>query len=357
MHLIGNPELPWILDTGATVHATGFLGCLFDQFDGVNCPITLPNGSVINSIRRGKVKLSTSLILKNVFFVPSLNCNLISISQLLDEQRCDILFTRNSCFLQDRISRMVIGAGERRGGLYYFSELPKVSQSSLLAIRGSDLELWHSRLGHPSEAILRSLPFISSSTSVKNNSCETCYHAKHTRDVFFDNFNKAIRCFELIHCDLWGLYRVPSSCGARYFLTIVDDFSRALWVILLVDKTEVYSVFLKFFAMVKRQFNLDVRRVRSDNGTEFNCLKSYFSAHGIIFQTSCVGTPQQNGRVERKHRHILNVARALRFQGSLPIDFWGECVLGACYLINRTPSRILNFKSPYEILYGVAPML
>jgi hypothetical protein len=72
--------------------------------------------------------------------------------------------------------------------------------------------------------------------------------------------------------------------------------------------------------MVERQYNRKVKIVRSDNGTEFTCMKSYFLEQGIIFQTSCTGTPQQNGRVERKHRHILNVARALRFQGNLPID-------------------------------------
>lgn len=90
--------------------------------------------------------------------------------------------------------------------------------------------------------------------------------------------------------------------------------------------------------MTKRQFNKDEKVVRSDNGTEFTCLKSYFADNGILHETSCVGTPQQNGRVERKHRHILDVARALRFQAHLPITFLGECVLSAVYLINRTPS-------------------
>ena len=110
-----------------------------------------------------------------------------------------------------------------------------------------------------------------------------------------------------------------------------------------------------FIAMTERQFNKQVKIIGSDNGTEFMCLKNYFLEHKIIFQTSCTRTPQQNGRVERKHQHILNVARALRFQGHLPIDFWGECVLTAAYLINRTPSTILNGKTPYEALYGHPP--
>ena len=84
-------------------------------------------------------------------------------------------------------------------------------------------------------------------------------------------------------------------------------------------------------------------------------MKEYFNDSGIVFQTSCVGTPQQNGRVERKHQHILNVARALMFQGDLPISFWGECVFSVAYLINRTPSCLLEYKSPYELLFDKVP--
>ena len=123
------------------------------------------------------------------------------------------------------------------------------------------------------------------------------------------------------------------------------------------DKTDVLDHFTRFLALAHRQFNAKIKTVRSDNGTEFFCMKNYFTEHGIVFQTSCVGTPKQNGRVERKHRHILDVARALKFQANLPVKFWGECILTAGYLINRTPSKLLNFKSPYECLFGVKPSL
>ncbi|XP_074314684.1 uncharacterized protein LOC141649915 [Silene latifolia] len=144
--------------------------------------------------------------------------------------------------------------------------------------------------------------------------------AKQCRQSSSLNSNKAAAIFDLIHCDLWGPYCTPSSSGAKYFLTIVDDCSRAVWVYLLLDKTEVTEMFKLFLAMVHTQFFTQVKSVQSDNGSEFNDMADYFLKHGILFQTSCVGTPQQNGRVERKHHHILNVARALMFQGHIPAN-------------------------------------
>lgn len=85
--------------------------------------------------------------------------------------------------------------------------------------------------------------------------------------------------------------------------------------------------------------------------------KELFKSLGIIHQSSCPHTPQKNGVVERKHRHVLNVARAIRFQADIPIRFWGGCVLSAVYLINRLPTPTLQGKSPYEVFYKKKPKL
>ena len=84
--------------------------------------------------------------------------------------------------------------------------------------------------------------------------------------------------------------------------------------------------------------------ISSDNGLEFKSkpIKEFYEQCGIIHQTSYANTPQQNGRVERKHKHLLNVARALRFHANVPLKFWGQCVRIAAYLINRTSSRLLE---------------
>lgn len=112
-----------------------------------------------------------------------------------------------------------------------------------------------------------------------------------------------------------------------------------------------------FCNLIKRQFNKTIKKICSDNGTKFLNFKflNFIHQKGIIYETSCVYTPQQNGRVECKHRHILNIARALRFQANLPLHFWGDCILTAAYLINRTPTVANKGLTSYELLFEKAP--
>ncbi|CAA7012886.1 unnamed protein product [Microthlaspi erraticum] len=321
------------------------------------CSIGLPDGDKTWAIKQGDICLGGDLWLRGVLYCPELKCSLISVAKLLKVTKGSITFTEDLCVLQDRTMKTLIGAGEECNGVYVFRGVMGASAHSTTAASSGARDLWHRRLGHPSSRVLS---LLSSYVDVGKPAeaeavCDTCFRAKHTRDCFQESSNKAAGLFDLIHCDIWGPYRQVSSSGASYFLTIVDDFSRAVWIYHLREKGEVANTIEKFCAMVDRQFDKKIRIVRSDNGLEFMCLKHFFAKEGMLHQTSCVYTPQQNGRVERKHRHILNVSRSIMFQAHIPVKFWGECVLAAVHLINRTPSTLLNGKTPYEMLYGEAP--
>ena len=126
--------------------------------------------------------------------------------------------------------------------------------------------------------------------------------------------------FDIVHCDIWGPYIVPTVDGHKYFFTIVDECTRSTWVYLMKSKSDTRSILQSFYAMIKTQFNKSIKIFRTDNGVEFQMTDS-FKTHGIIHQHSCVATPQKNCVVERKHQYILCVVRALRIQSNVPIAY------------------------------------
>ena len=225
----------------------------------------------------------------------------------------------------------MIGLGKQRDELYYFvalaTEKSLANHSSStnqpacnLAISSTDL--WHSCLGHVSPSRLSFIAknflnfFVQS-----NNACPICPLAKQSCLPFGTSAISSTKPFEIIHCDIWGRYRHPSLFGAHYFLTIVDDYTRFTWIFLMRHKDETQSLLKRFFSYVFTQFEFCIKTFRSDNGGEFTSLRSFFQDNRVIFQHSCVYTPQQNEVVERKHRHILQVARALKFHAQVSIQF------------------------------------
>jgi hypothetical protein len=130
--------------------------------------------------------------------------------------------------------------------------------------------------------------------------------------------------------------------GHRYFLTIVDDFSRFLWIILLIKtKSKVPSHVKNFIQLIYNHHNITPKFIRSTMDLNFSFL-SFMLQNGLFIKKSCDKTPQQNGRVERKHQHILNVARELLYTSKLPNIFWSYVVLHAAFLINRVLTPILK---------------
>jgi hypothetical protein len=262
----------------------------------------------------------------------------------------------------------MIGLAKQVNGLYhYYPPAPastlvssfsqnKVCNSSISSsctsenIVPSDA-LWHFRLGHLSHSRLLQMSTLYPSIHINNKSvCDLCHFAQHKHLPFSISKHNASSNFELIHFDIWGPISTASIHGHRYFLTILDDHSRFLWVILLKTKAEVSNHVKNFITLIQNQFHITPKYIRTDNGPKF-LLHDFYASHGIVHQRSCVETPQQNGRVERKLQHILNVGRSLLFQSKLPPSFWSYAILHAVFLINRFPTPLLNNQSPYFILY------
>ncbi|KAH7567201.1 hypothetical protein JRO89_XS07G0030900 [Xanthoceras sorbifolium] len=100
----------WIIDTGCSNHMTGNISLFESLYDVSPSPVGLPNGNHTTAIKEGKIVLSDGLILKDVLYVPDLNVNLISVSQLLATLNYFITVTDKLCIIQDRNSRTLIGA-------------------------------------------------------------------------------------------------------------------------------------------------------------------------------------------------------------------------------------------------------
>ncbi|KAG8473223.1 hypothetical protein CXB51_035172 [Gossypium anomalum] len=93
----------------------------------------------------------------------------------------------------------------------------------------------------------------------------------------------------------------------------------------------------------------------SDWGGEFRCFPKVLAQLGIHHRFSCPNSSEQNGLVERKHRHIVDVGLTLLAQAQVPLRFWVHAFISAVYLINRLPTSVLGGKSPYEVLHKAPP--
>ncbi|GKE39445.1 cysteine-rich receptor-like protein kinase 8, partial [Tanacetum coccineum] len=318
----------WIYDTGASDHMKPVDESIYDPYElKIKPQINLPNGDTLVISHVGKVRLNNGLELKDVLVVPSFKFSLLSVPKLTEDSHCVVSFYPKFCVVQDLTTKKVRGLGKLKAGLYHLVNIPSEQVDSVfkklvyntmqkfaLSVVNKDVSnsyaLWHHRLGHVSDSKLKHILPVSVSKECLGQ-CLSCPMAKFTKLPYALSDSHSVNIFELIHIDIWGPYK----------------------------------------------FETQVKIVRSDNALEFvkgQC-GPYLLSKGIVHQTSCVDRPQQNGRVERKHMHILDTARALRFHAKLPLKFWGDYVTTATYLINRLPSSVIGNVTPYEILLKKEP--
>ena len=131
----------------------------------------------------------------------------------------------------------------------------------------------------------------------------------------------------------------------------MDDATKATWLFLMRSKSKVRQLFHSFYAIVSTQIGVKIKTIRTNNAKEFD-MPNFLNSHGIIHY---VYTPQQNSIVERKHQHLLSIARVLQIQSQIPIQFWDDYVLIVAYLINKLAFPLLNDKIPFELPFKRPP--
>ncbi|GJY43502.1 putative RNA-directed DNA polymerase, partial [Tanacetum coccineum] len=222
-----NRDNVWVVDSGCTEYITHQLNLLMNLIRTSNeAPVVIPNGSAIPVMGRGEFSLPGGAKINRG------------------------LRTRN-----------LIGAGRCQGGLYLM-DMSNISRRTMM----TTLDTWHKRLGHASKKKLLNVDFLKNNSIKSSNAlCDSCAKAKHARTPFPISFIKTTGCFELIHCDIWGGYRIPSYIRANFFLTIVDDYSRAVWVFLIKHKSDASQCLMNFHKYVEVQFGKPIKRVRCDN--------------------------------------------------------------------------------------------
>lgn len=235
---------------------------------------------------------------------------------------------------------------------------PVDSVKNVSSVARISIDTWHHRLGHPSRDIVSkviSQNNLSCSSSARSESvCDACLKAKAHQLPYHVSLSRSLAPLELIHSDVWGP-AINFFGGYEYYVTFIDDYSKFTWLYLLRTKSEVFKYFQEFQLMVERKFNRKILCFQSDWGGEFVRPNSFFKNLGITHQVSCPHTHQQNGVAERKHRHIVEVGLALLATASMPLHFWDHEFLAATYLINRTPSKVLDFATPIHRLLHADP--
>nr|GEZ40470.1 hypothetical protein [Tanacetum cinerariifolium] len=247
--------------------------------------------------------------------------------------------------------------GDRSSNLYTIALNEVVSNSSacLLAKSSSSQSwLWHQHLSYLNFATINNL--VQGHPKIKfekDHLCSACeqgkIYRKHHKSKMAFASNKPLY---LLHMDLCGQMRVESINRKRYVLVVVDDYSRYTWVFFLHSKDEASDVRISFIKKTQVNLQLQVQRVRTDNGTKFKnkTLDKLLDEVGISQQFSATRTPQQNGVVERRNRTLVEATRTMLTFTILPLFFWPKAIVTACFTQNRSIVHKRFDKTPYELM-------
>lgn len=361
----------WILDSGCSDHVINDEK-YFNKYTNLQNPICVKvgDGRILKATKIGNVicnfrlrEKSSEVIINDVYYVKEMDRNLISYGKVTE---------KNKIVSEGKMSKIYnhnreLIAVARKVNNIYIMESSEVVKSNFNSEKVSSnitmKEKLHKMLGHVNfkyldimckENLLVGLPDHLEDEYLK---CGTCIKNKMHNLTFNNNRKRATDLLEIIHADLNGPHNTTGFNGEKYFLTIIDDYSKLVKVYPINSKDQVSDCFEEYINTVENITEKRVKTLRCDNGTEFLNNKMYkiTKEKGIIIETCPPYVHQLNGVAERYNRTIMDTARCLMYDSKLNMKYWPETVKTVAYLKNRTLANTKERKSPYEIFLREKP--
>lgn len=300
--------------------------------------------------------------ISDVLYAPGLRHNLLSVSRL-EKSGFTVIFRNGE--VEFWSGNILFAVGSRCQDLYEVSFEMNVGEIN--AAQGQAVAknlLWHRRFGHLG---MRNVCDLANSKMVNGidfsvtdslGLCEACIMGKHFRCPFGTRTTRASRPLERVHTDVCGPITPSTWDGKRYFLTFIDDCTHFTIAFLIASRDEVLQCFKEYKAMVEAGFGLKLSRLRCDNGGEYVSkeMRNLCRQTGVILEYTMAYTPEQNGIAERMNRTLVEKARAMIFESGFDKEMWGEAVMSAVFVTNRSPTAALQGKvTPAEAWFGQKP--
>lgn len=259
----------WYVDSCASAHITSVRDNLQTIREHINANIMAANQGNMRTESIGDVKLyvktengKEEITAKDVIYGPESAVNLLSVSKLV-EKGLSAHFTPKENNIEDSSGNKMASMVNDDG----IFKLETSKDKAYFAATTQTAELWHRRLGHLGYKSMKALSDgLATGIQVKTSNttpCISCIKEKHHRASFPKEGKRATEMLELIHSNLCGPMETTSAGGSRYFLTLIDDFTRKVFIFFLKEKSEVAEIFEEFRAYVERQTKKKIRILRS----------------------------------------------------------------------------------------------
>jgi transposase InsO family protein len=354
----------WVLDTRAMNHMSG---CQV-AFTKIDTTVLDTVHFGVDSVARIEGDVTVLFVCKNgesrsfdeVYFIPRLTINIVSVDQL-DEIYYKIDINTGVMKIREPGGVLLVKVKWEENCLYLLHLM--FVQPTCLAVHGHGNEVawhWHERFGHVNmaalqklsrEELVHGLPKIGQVRQL----CMACQVRKQRHTSFLVKAEyRAERRLELVHGDLCGAISSTTSRGNKYFLLIVDNLNRYMWVAVIPSNDHAVTAIKDIQTQAESESGFKPKALHTNHGGEFTAMEftDYHAAEGVHRQHTVPYSRQQNNIIERQNGTVLATARSLLKAKGLPGWFWGEAVNAVVYVLNRCLMKSIDGMTLFEAWHG-----